>query len=165
MHNLDGRCISNWQGLNIVSWGNWTVSLLMEACQTWASTQPTVSDRLAAEPERGEREGKKERDADLEEGSESERVKDKSLLSLSGCWDEDVMMRERECLASSLPQGCPDRFCLPNGSFGPGCHFAKQDEGETRRRKKENVRVPSASPAAPTLETLPFTVWQRSPSV
>lgn len=44
-----------------------------------------MSDRLAAEPERGEREGKKERDADLEEGSESERVKDKSLLSLSGC--------------------------------------------------------------------------------
>lgn len=55
MHNLEGRCISNWQGLNIAIWGNWTVSPLMEACRTRASTLPTVSDRHTRAPAKAER--------------------------------------------------------------------------------------------------------------
>lgn len=64
MHNLEGRCISNWQGLNIAIWGNWTVSSLMEVCRTRASTPLTVSDRNTHPPAKAERQRVRTRDSE-----------------------------------------------------------------------------------------------------
>ncbi len=140
MHNLDGRCISNWQGLNIVSWGNWTVSLLMEACQTWASTQSTVSDRHAAEARERRREAYRLGGRKWVRESERQVTLLFERMLRRRCHDE-----EKECLASSQPQGCPGRFCLLNASFGLGCHFAKQAEGEIRKTL-DSLRPPRRQP-------------------
>lgn len=70
---------SNWQGLNILSYGNWIVSPLMEMCQTCSYTQQTADIEWRST---------RAREWDMER-------RGKEILSyyLLGC-REDVMMRK-----------------------------------------------------------------------
>lgn len=73
---------SNWQGLNIWSYGNWIVSPLMEMCQTCSYTQQTTDSEWRSTMAREWRvEGEKK------------GIKICWILYL-GCWGKKNMMRK-----------------------------------------------------------------------
>lgn len=89
MHNLKGEMFSNWQGLNILSYGNWIVSPLMEMCQTCSYTQQTADSEWRSARAR-------EWDMDRRGGGES------LSYYLLGCRDEDVTTRKNGWVTVAL---------------------------------------------------------------
>lgn len=72
---------SNWQGLNILSYGNWIVSPLMEKCQTCSYTQQPPDSEWRSVRARGVKHAEEKR---------------KEICCLLGYWrDDDAMMRKR----------------------------------------------------------------------